>query len=152
MGGGDKHDLSFFLSRAQHLHMEVPRLGVESELQRPAYTTATAIPDPSRVCDLHHSSQQLWILHPLKEARDQTCILMGTSRALNPLSHTGNSLFYSFFFFFFKSLAPHLLLLMLPLSLGKHTWGMSQMFAAGKIIASSISIAPLNHHRQPISH
>ena len=28
-------------------HMEVPRLGVESELQLPAYTTATATPDPS---------------------------------------------------------------------------------------------------------
>ena len=27
-------------------HMEVPRLGVESELQLLAYTTATAMPDP----------------------------------------------------------------------------------------------------------
>ena len=27
-------------------HMEVPRLGVKSELQRPAYSTATATPDP----------------------------------------------------------------------------------------------------------
>ena len=35
--------------------MEVPRLGVESELQLPAYTTATATPDPSHVCNLHHS-------------------------------------------------------------------------------------------------
>ena len=33
-------------------HMEVPRLGVQSELQLPAYTTATAMPDPSRVCNL----------------------------------------------------------------------------------------------------
>ena len=37
--------------------MEVPRLGAELELQWPAYTTAIAMPDPSRVCDLHHS---LW--------------------------------------------------------------------------------------------
>ena len=37
-------------------HMEVPRLGVSSELQLPTYTTATATPDPSRICDLHHSS------------------------------------------------------------------------------------------------
>uniref|UniRef100_A0A8D1M8R1 Cystathionine beta-synthase n=1 Tax=Sus scrofa TaxID=9823 RepID=A0A8D1M8R1_PIG len=37
--------------------MEVPRVGVESELQLPAYTTATATSDPSRVCDLHHSSR-----------------------------------------------------------------------------------------------
>ena len=28
-------------------HIEVPRLEVQSELQLPAYTTATAIPDPS---------------------------------------------------------------------------------------------------------
>ena len=31
--------------------MEVPRLGVESELQLPAYTTATATQDLSRACD-----------------------------------------------------------------------------------------------------
>ena len=37
-------------------HMEVPRLRVESELQLLAYATAT--PDPSCVCDLHHSSWQ----------------------------------------------------------------------------------------------
>ena len=39
--------------------MEVPRLGVESEL--------------------HHSSQQPWILNPLSKARDQTRILMDIS-------------------------------------------------------------------------
>ena len=36
-------------------HVEVPRLGVESELQLPAYTTATGTPDLSCVFDLHHS-------------------------------------------------------------------------------------------------
>ena len=44
--------------------MEVPRLGVKLELQLPAYTTATAMPDPIRVCDLHHSSRQRQILKP----------------------------------------------------------------------------------------
>ena len=44
----------------------VPRLGVESELQLPAGTTATAMSDPSRVCDLHCSSQQHQILNPLQ--------------------------------------------------------------------------------------
>ena len=48
-------------------HMEVPRLGVESELQLPAYTTATATPDPSRVWELHHSSWQWGILNPLRD-------------------------------------------------------------------------------------
>ena len=37
--------------------MEVPRLGVESELQLPAYTTASAMQDLSHVCKIHHSSQ-----------------------------------------------------------------------------------------------
>ena len=31
-------------------HMEVPRLGVQSELQLMAYATATATPDPSHIC------------------------------------------------------------------------------------------------------
>ena len=58
--------------------MEVPRLGVQLELQMPAYTTATAIatPDPSCVCNLHHSSGQRQILNPLSKARDQTRNLM----------------------------------------------------------------------------
>ena len=56
--------------------MEVPGLGVKLELQLLAYTTAT--PDPSHICDLHYSSQQLQILNPLSEAKDQTCILMNT--------------------------------------------------------------------------
>ena len=69
-------DFFFFFFLWQHLqHLEVPRLGVESELPPPAYTTATATPDPS---DLHHSLWQHWILIPPSEAMDQTCILMDT--------------------------------------------------------------------------
>ena len=49
-------------------HMEVPRLGVRLDLQLLAYTTAKATWDPSHVCDLHHSSQQRWILDPLRSA------------------------------------------------------------------------------------
>ena len=60
-------------------HMEVPRLGVHSELQPPAYTTATATPDPSLVYNLHHSSQQCQVLN-LSEARDRTLNLMVPSR------------------------------------------------------------------------
>ena len=36
-------------------HMEVLRLGVESELQPLVYATAIAMRDPSSICDLHHS-------------------------------------------------------------------------------------------------
>jgi len=67
--------------------MELLRLGVQLELQLPAYTTAAAIPDPSHVCNLHLSSLQCWILNPLSKARNQTCILMDTSWVLNLLSH-----------------------------------------------------------------
>ena len=59
--------------------MEVPRLGVNSELQWLVCTTVTAIRNQSRVCNLNHSSQQCWILNPLDEARDQTPILVDTS-------------------------------------------------------------------------
>ena len=60
--------------------MEVPRLEVELELQLPAYATAsaTATPDMSRVCDLHHHSQQCQILNLLSGARDWTHVLMDT--------------------------------------------------------------------------
>ena len=100
--------LSFFLFFFKGLHlqdMEVPRLGVKWELQLLAYTTATETWDPSHVCDLHHSSQQCQIPNPLKEARDQTCILTDTYKVLNPLSHGGNStkfkslMMFSFFHF-----------------------------------------------------
>ena len=71
----------FFVFLGLHLqHMEVPSLGVELELYLPACTTATAMQDPSRVCDLHHSSWPRWILNPLSKARDQTCVLMVTSQ------------------------------------------------------------------------
>ena len=71
--------------------MEVPRVGVESELQLPAYTTATATWDLSHVCNLHHSSWPCWFLNPLREARDGTRNLMVPSRDSFPLGHSRNS-------------------------------------------------------------
>ena len=50
--------------------MEILRLGVESELQLLVTAIATATWDPSRVFDLHCSSQQHWVLNPLSEAGD----------------------------------------------------------------------------------
>ena len=49
--------LIFFFSGLHPRHREVPRLGVESELQLPVYTTATVKLDLSRICDLCRS---LW--------------------------------------------------------------------------------------------
>ena len=65
--------LSFVFLGPHPRHREVPRLGIQSELQLPAYATATATRDPSHVCDLHPSLRQCWILNPLIEARDRTC-------------------------------------------------------------------------------
>ena len=57
----------FFFSLGLHLrHVEVPRLGVESELWLPPY--ATAIPDLSHTCNL----QQHRILNPLIGVKDGT--------------------------------------------------------------------------------
>ena len=54
--------LSFFFRAGLHLqYMEVPTLGVESELHLPAQAIATAT-DLSHICDLSHSLQQ----HPIE--------------------------------------------------------------------------------------
>ena len=76
-----QQDLAFLGEWGTHLwHMEVPRLGVDWELQLPAYATATATRDLSRVCNLHHSSWQRRILNPLSKARDWTSILKDTTQ------------------------------------------------------------------------
>ena len=91
----------YFVFLGPHLrHMEVPRLGVRSELQLPVYATATAMWDANCVCDLHHSSWQYWVLNPLSETRDRThnlmvpswiclhCVTMGTPLTLyNAISY-----------------------------------------------------------------
>ena len=71
LGPEQPQNFFFLLFRPYPRHMEVPRL------QPPA--TAIATQDPSRVCELRHSSRQSWIFNPLSEARDRTCVLMDTS-------------------------------------------------------------------------
>ena len=88
--------------------MEVPRLGAKLELQLPAYTTAMR--DTSCIWDLHHSSWQPWILHPLSKARYWTCNLMVNWLDLFPLCHNGNSCPYTlknWFYFFPWRLRQH---------------------------------------------
>ena len=94
--------------------MEVPRLGVQSELQLPAYATATAMQDLSHIWDLHHSLWQGWILNPLIKVRDWTQVLvdisrvcycwamMGIPRAI-PWMETSISSFILFYFNFMAS-------------------------------------------------
>ena len=70
----------FLLFRAAPAAYGGSQAGVESELQLPAYATATAIQDLSHVCDLHHSSRQHLILNPPSEARNQSLNLTVPSR------------------------------------------------------------------------
>ena len=65
-------------------HVEVPKLGVKSELWLLAYTTAIAMRDPSCICNLHHSSWHHQIVNPLSEATDASQISF-------LLIHKGNS-------------------------------------------------------------
>ena len=78
----------FFSLGPHSQHMEVPRLGVQSELQLLAYATATTTSDPSSQ-QLPHSSRQRLILNPPSEARDQTSNLMVTSRVHFHCAMTG---------------------------------------------------------------
>ena len=70
----------FFVFRPHLWHIEVPGLGLKSELQLPAYTTAaTTTWDWICIYDLHCSLRQRWILNPVTKARDRTQILVDTS-------------------------------------------------------------------------
>ena len=99
----------FFFFLGLHLwHMKVLKLGVKSELQLLAYATTTAIamPDPSCICDLHHSSLQHQILNPLSKAGDQTPNLMVPSQICFccATTRTPKNSFETAFFFFFSNL------------------------------------------------
>ena len=70
MGNLDQSFFFFFSLGLPLQYLEIPRLGVESELRLPAYATVTTPPDLSLVCSLWHSSRQRQILNPQSEARD----------------------------------------------------------------------------------
>ena len=60
------------------------------------------MPDPSHVCNLHHSSQQCWILDPLIEARDRICVLMDTSQDHYHWATMGTPVMFIFLKSFFE--------------------------------------------------
>ena len=60
--------------------MEIPRLGVKSELHLPDYAPSHSNVEPELICGLHCSSQQRQIFNPPSEARDQICVVMDTSQ------------------------------------------------------------------------
>ena len=95
--------LSFVFWGLHLRHMALPRLEVQSELWPPAYARATAMPDPSRVCNLHHSSHQHPILNPLSQARDGTHNLMVPSQIWLHCTMTQTHSFFFFLFFFYTT-------------------------------------------------
>ena len=71
-----KHFFFFGLFRAVHVAYAGSQARGWIAAIALVYTTAITMPDLSCICDLHHSSWQRWILNPLSEAKDWTCILM----------------------------------------------------------------------------
>ena len=76
-------------------HMEVCRLGGESELQLLAYIRAIATQDPSCIFDLLCNLWQPWILNPLSKAGIEPTSSWIPCWVLTPLSHNGNSNMYT---------------------------------------------------------
>ena len=88
----------FFLFRAKHAAYGSSQARIKSELQLPAYATATAMWDLSHICDLHHSSMldpqptkqdQGSNLHP--HGQYQVLFFFFYYQVLNPLSHNRNN-------------------------------------------------------------
>ena len=90
----------FFFLGLHAQHMGVSRLGVKSELQLPAFTTATAKQDLGSICHLHYSFWQHPILNPLSEARNQTHNLMVTSQIHFCCTTMGTPYFLFLYHFF----------------------------------------------------
>ena len=61
-----KHYYNFCVFRATSVAYESFQARVKLELKLPAYTTATVTQDLSHISNLHHSSQQHWILNSLR--------------------------------------------------------------------------------------
>ena len=81
----------FVFSGLDAQHMEVPRLGVEYDLQLLACTTATTMWDQSHVWNLQWSSEQCQILNRLSRARDWTHIFMNLSQVCDCWATIGTS-------------------------------------------------------------
>ena len=88
----------FCFLRLNLWHMEVLGPGVELELQLLTYPTATAVPDPSCICDLCRSLWQCQILNPLSGARDWVRIFIDTSQFLSWWATTVPTLFFTLAF------------------------------------------------------
>ena len=90
----------FFFLFGPHLwHMEIPRLGVESELQLPAYTIAPATPDPATSVTCTAACSNTGSLTHSARPGIESTFLWTQGLVLNPLSHNRN---YPIFYIPFK--------------------------------------------------
>ena len=84
----------FFFLGPHPQHMEVPRQGIKSDLQLPAYTIATVTQDPSHVCNLRHTahgntgSLTHWVRPGIKPASSRMLV-----RLVNYRATTGTPIF-----------------------------------------------------------
>ena len=105
--------LFFCFVGLHRLHMEVPRLSVEFELQLPAYTTATATTDKSVTYTTAHGNA-ISLAHGVRPGIQTTSswILVGFISAVPQRELPKKTLFcidtnyYFFFFFFFFVFLP----------------------------------------------
>ena len=81
--------------------MEVPRQGVKSEIWLPAYTTAMATQDPSRICDVHHTHDNTGSLIHWARPRIQPTISWFLVRFISTAPRRK-----LLFFFFFSNMFP----------------------------------------------
>ena len=65
---------------------------------------SSAMWDPSHILNLQHSSQPRWILNPVSEVRDGTCILMDTSQFHYHWATTGTLTLLYFYYIALKML------------------------------------------------
>ena len=62
----------FFFLGPNLQHVEVPRLGANQNYSCRPTPQPQQWQDLNYICDLHHSSRQCWIPHPVIKVRDQT--------------------------------------------------------------------------------
>ena len=99
--------------------MDVPRPGVESELQLPAYTTAKATSDPTAFVTYMAAWGNTWSLTHWARPGIEPESSQRQCHVLNPLSHNGNSREYLENIFLPYSFSPAWWIFGPPLPAGK---------------------------------
>ena len=98
--------------------------GFQSRSRIGACATTTAMPDPSHICDLHHSSWQRWILNPPSEAKDHICFIVDTSQICFYWAMTGTPIFLIYWVapFFLIRFSVHIQTMSSYAAIKAHRW------------------------------